>query len=599
MRYGTLDPADIQNIYTGSTRQIMKKKISNQGSLRLKGEISGLKAQIFPIPGRSFTQKALNWLGYFVFLSLSSLVLLSCKGDDLESVVSPEQESVLTQLSISREDLSSSGTADDEIPVNLSVQFQVVGVYDNGVTEDLTANTIWSLNIDPTENTPPGSFMWDTASDHLEITAQVVDPNSENRMISTTRVFRLVEAQVTGIQISPVSGLRNEGEYLVALKATPIEFRAMAEYNNGTEADLSDLVEWSTEEVMGEPLQSDCQNPIAAGGCTTLSQEGWFQVQAAFGGVVSDPAMIEVTPADPVDIVIGPKNSSLKEANSLTFSVEQILSNYQLQPALNTSVNWSSNAPACAGVNSNGIVTAANVDSDCTAVITANGVYGSDSAEVNILAVKPEAAPGGFSFVDEDSTPEYLSGDLIIYPAADENNIDEYVIYWGKNGVKKQEIQRFSAGSASYQILFENDAILEDADEFLAFSSNELGEMEEGIRLEIGDRGYPGETAAWVNFSGDTDNDENQIAGIVSIGVYAEEGDIDYYKIYWGDSANSLLPEYGPFAVLPKTGSNLNFEIPENTLLPQGAAWIHVLTANENGEMPVSQAKSDDFSDDF
>lgn len=104
---------------------------------------------------------------------------------------------------------------------------------------------------------------------------------------------------------------------------------------------------------------------------------------------------------------------------------------------------------------------------------------------------------------------------------------------------------------------------------------------------EANGSGPPGHNAAWVSF---TDQDANQglLGGAIRIGRATDESDITHYVIRWGllghcSAADSFIAE------LPKTGSDLTYQLPFGTAIPGAVYEILVYTKNQNGERPSCQ----------
>lgn len=101
----------------------------------------------------------------------------------------------------------------------------------------------------------------------------------------------------------------------------------------------------------------------------------------------------------------------------------------------------------------------------------------------------------------------------------------------------------------------------------------------------------PVNAPAGVTFT-DTDTDTGEIAGTVAIVKATSEADVTHYRIYLGKDADKKALE---LATLPKTGSNLNFIVPENTVIGDNTN-IYVYTVNGIGECatPATVVITDD-----
>lgn len=121
--------------------------------------------------------------------------------------------------------------------------------------------------------------------------------------------------------------------------------------------------------------------------------------------------------------------------------------------------------------------------------------------------------------------------------------------------------------------------------------------------------GPPDHTASGVSFT-DIDQQEGEIQGDVYIIEASDESDIYKYVLYWGSDEKTKLG--GSIAVFEKTGGALTYNIPANTLIPDGATHFIVFSKNNAGEMgscvsitindlkgppPVNPAAAVDFTD--
>ena len=117
------------------------------------------------------------------------------------------------------------------------------------------------------------------------------------------------------------------------------------------------------------------------------------------------------------------------------------------------------------------------------------------------------------------------------------------------------------------------------------FTKNADGEMATGVNVAITDLGIPATTAVSVAFT-DTDNEEDEIGGTVTITKAASETNITHYVLYWG-SDSSTKQNATEVASIAKTGSNVTYAISADTAIPSGPTATHflVFTKNADGEM--------------
>ena len=101
----------------------------------------------------------------------------------------------------------------------------------------------------------------------------------------------------------------------------------------------------------------------------------------------------------------------------------------------------------------------------------------------------------------------------------------------------------------------------------------------------------PVNAPAAISFS-DTDTNEGEIGGTITVTKATSEDDVTHYALYLGSSATTRTTE---IATLPKTGNDITFILPEGTALGDNT---HILayTKNEGGlcETPAAVAITDE-----
>ncbi|MDT8447172.1 MAG: hypothetical protein RRB13_09815 [bacterium] len=99
----------------------------------------------------------------------------------------------------------------------------------------------------------------------------------------------------------------------------------------------------------------------------------------------------------------------------------------------------------------------------------------------------------------------------------------------------------------------------------------------------------PDVSADALSFS-DTDNRVAYIQGTLNITKATDESKVDSYKIYWGSDAATKLSGESVIASKDKVNANLTYDFAANTLLPSGANYFLVFTANQVGEATTPKA---------
>ena len=96
--------------------------------------------------------------------------------------------------------------------------------------------------------------------------------------------------------------------------------------------------------------------------------------------------------------------------------------------------------------------------------------------------------------------------------------------------------------------------------------------------------GAPLGRAGGIDFT-DLDMGHLEIAGYVEIEKAEDESDITEYRVYWGDGDERKIEGEEPVLELEKTGEDLHYFIPPDTVIPDGAEYLLVFTANDLAEM--------------
>ena len=197
----------------------------------------------------------------------------------------------------------------------------------------------------------------------------------------------------------------------------------------------------------------------------------------------------------------------------------------------------------------------------------------------------PIETAGAMTFTDSDQNVNEITGTLTIAKAADEESLTGYVIYWGVSAGNKLsgqpaigEILKADA-DLTYNFVA-NTPLPNQAAYFVVFTKNEKGEMTTGSSVAITDVSTPG-LATSVTFT-DIDLDLTHIQGTVNVGKATDEADIDDYRLYWGSDSSTKLGGSGatPITIMAKTGSDLSYSFPVNTVISSGATHLLIFTKN-------------------
>ena len=240
-------------------------------------------------------------------------------------------------------------------------------------------------------------------------------------------------------------------------------------------------------------------------------------------------------------------------------------------------------------------------------VTSSNDTYETQAIAVALSSTRlPTHKALSIQFNSQGGRQDCLSGSLLIKQASDQNNIDGYTVYWGKNAVEKltdQPLTYLPKNTGADEVTHQfnpNLAIPDAATHFLVFTQNAQGEMHTGISQSIRQKwAAPLHAAESINFSGKVDSDK--LTGAVMIIPATDESDVDEYVLYWaridGKQVMKLNSDNGKprpaIANFAKQDTKLNYYfdgMSTDSVIPKDggnnqATHFLVLTKNANGEM--------------
>ena len=259
------------------------------------------------------------------------------------------------------------------IALGASRQFNATGTYSDGSTQDLTTVATWSSSssVAVISNTI-GSQGLATSSGQG---AAIISATSNSISASTT--ITVSSPALVSIMISPSSAAITVG--------TTQQFLATGSYTDGSTQDLRGIVSWGSS--------SSVIAAIGAGGLATGSGAGTATITAT-SAAISGSAMLTVTPATLVSIVVTPSIISLNRGYTEQFTATGTYTDGSTQNLTN-SVTWTSDG-ASATITSTGFAAAAQLGS-AHVIATSGGISGS-AILISILTGSVSALPPGVNF---------------------------------------------------------------------------------------------------------------------------------------------------------------------------------------------------------
>ena len=228
---------------------------------------------------------------------------------------------------------------------------------------------------------------------------------------------------------------------------------------------------------------------------------------------------------------------------------------------------------------------------DASHILVCSSNFGQEMGECISISIQDQGAPDvktlSAGFIDQDSDPGEVSGDLILQMNAEKSGeFSFYSAYWGSDIFTKTGDEIKKVPGIGSQITFtikENTPVPENSRYFLIYGSDQEGHQSIVYAIAVTDLGLPVESAVSMTFV-DADTRGGYLGGDIIINKASDEDNIDHYRIYWGSDQLTKMTDT-PVASLDKTGKDLSFTFPEDTERPELATHLLVRTANRGGEM--------------
>ena len=242
-----------------------------------------------------------------------------------------------------------------------SQQFDVVGTYSDGSTQDLTdLATFTSSNVSILDVSPNGLARGVTQGSG-QITA-MVDGESV-----TTQSVTVTSAMLVSIAITPASPSLANG--------TTAQFTAIATFSDGTTQNVTTQVTWTSSNP--QILTID-QNGLADSDGT-----GSVSVSAMLNGVTATSGTVSITAATLTSLAVTPANAQVAKGTTRQFTATGNFSDGSTQN-LSTNVAWTSSNGAVVAINASGLATGEGTGS---AQLTAS--YQGQTASTSSFTVTP------------------------------------------------------------------------------------------------------------------------------------------------------------------------------------------------------------------
>ncbi len=240
-------------------------------------------------------------------------------------------------------------------------QFQVIGTYSDGSTQNLTNSSTFSSSNTSVVSLSSAGLATGLAAGSVQVTATVAGQTAPTQSVT------VVPATLVSIAITPSSPSLPDG--------TTQQFTAVGTFSDGSTQDLSTQVVWSSSNAAVLTIN---QSGLASSAAT-----GTAQITASFNGVSSSSGTVQITPATLSSLAISPTTAQIAKGTTQQFTATGTYTDGSTRD-LSSQVTWTSSNGTVASINASGLATGTAVGS---AQITA--AFGSQTASTSSFQVTP------------------------------------------------------------------------------------------------------------------------------------------------------------------------------------------------------------------
>lgn len=242
------------------------------------------------------------------------------------------------------------------VTVNSSQQFTVTGNYSDGSSADITSLVSWSSSASSVATIDASGLATGVAAGTANITASFA--GFTNSVALTVTAPTIVSITVTPDGLTEGIGITQQ-------------FIATATYSDGSSADLTAGVAWSSSSTSTATINNSGLATTVGSGSTTIT--------ATVGGL-SDTATLTVVPAQLVSIAVTPATQTISLGTSQQFTAVGSFDDGSTQ--LLPLVTWSSSSTSVASVDATGLATGVGTGT-ATITATSGSVNGTASLTVS------------------------------------------------------------------------------------------------------------------------------------------------------------------------------------------------------------------------
>ncbi len=274
----------------------------------------------------------------FATVNSAGLALGVTAGASAIRATAPSSVTGATTLTVTGATLDSISVtpANPSVVNGLTRQFTATGIYSDGTSQDITASAVWSTVSSAIATINASGLATGEAAGTTSVRAALSGINGATNLTVTAETLSSIA--VAPLNPSVVSGLNRQ-------------FTATGTYSNGSVADISSLVVWSSSDIARATMNP---NGTASSGLATGIAVGTASISAAMGGQTGTTTL-NVTAATLSSIAVTPVTPSVAMGLTRQFAATGTYSNGSVAD-ITASVVWSSSDITRATMNPSGTV---------------------------------------------------------------------------------------------------------------------------------------------------------------------------------------------------------------------------------------------------
>jgi hypothetical protein len=233
-----------------------------------------------------------------------------------------------------------------------SMQLTATGKFSDGTTQNLTSAVAWKSSGSSISVTKSG-LVTANLPGSATVTATL------DGVSATTPTLQVNAVTIKSVTIAPAGASIAPG--------TTFRFKATATFNDNTQQDITNLVQWNSSAASAATIQDFGANA----GLATALAAGTTNISAVFGSVNASASTLTVENASPLSLTVTPATPSLALGLSQQMTATMAFSGGNPAQDVTNIVTWSSDNIATAIVTSSGLVVSAGTNGGTPATITA------------------------------------------------------------------------------------------------------------------------------------------------------------------------------------------------------------------------------------